>query len=202
MSVQAFSSIRYRIREAIRDTYSLLWDDDGLDELINEAQREYSIYSGALTGEFSVTTNERNIYNAPVDFIEPIKIYDTKGIELGLFSWRYLNDLYPDFRKITGNFARGACFDFDGIGKYRVFPKLSSGVEVGKVIYRRLSHPDKIETRNTEAIEQHCLFQMFLLTGKGSASNYYNNFLKAVNLEVRSSHTLRNRKPIHLGRFY
>jgi len=202
MSVTSYNEIRLKVREAIRDTHSLLWDDDGLDGLINEAQREYSLIAGTLTGTFNLLSTDLNIYAAPVDFIEPVRVYDADGLELGIYSWRLLEKQYGDWRTITGGFAKGICFDFDGHRKYRIFPKLESGVSVGHVVYKRVAAENTIETRNEDAIINHCLFQMFLLAGDSSTENYWTKFISSVQRENGSMQVMKARSRIRSGRYF
>lgn len=202
MSVSSFNDIREKVRESIRDTYGLLWDDDGLDELINEAQREYAYFSGLLTGVAAITVNAYNLHAAPIDFIEPIKYLDASGYELPILSWRYLHNIYPDFRTMTGTAPQGIIFNFDTYGSYRIFPLLPAGTDAGTIIYKKLPTDDVLETSNIEAIEQHCLYQMFMLTGKKATQNYFAGFSDAVNREARSMQTMRNRKTLRQRRYF
>lgn len=201
MSVSDFATLRDELRSAIRDDYDLLWSDAELDEIINEAQREYSLYTGTLTASVTVFSTENEVHDAPPDFIEPIQFINHSGYEIPIVSWQKLNVLYPDFRKVTGNCIQAVCFDFDGYKKFRFFPKTPPG-ESGTLFYRRTAKKNKIDTRNREAIKQHALFQIFMLTGKSAFENYWKNFLMAVNREARSPQTMRNRKDICGGRFY
>ena len=202
MPVSSYRELREKIRRKIRDTYGLLWDEPALDRIINEAQREYSILSGSLIGESEVKATRTGVCRYPSDFIEVVRFIGTDGDEKGLFSWRYLDDLYPDFRAETGTEARGLVTDFDGYGKYRIFPKLPEGTTAGKVYYKRLAKANELETRNTEALEQHCYYQVFLLTGKGQASEYYRRFVKLVNEEGENYRGLRNSSPVRFGRYF
>ena len=202
MPVTSYRELREKIRRKIRDTYGLLWDEPALDRIINEAQREYSILSGSFIGESEVKAPERGVNSYPGDFIEPVRFIGADGEEKGLYSWRYLDDLYPDFRAVTGTEARGLVTDFDGYGKYRIFPKLPSGTYAGKIYYKRLAKGDEIETLNLGALEQHCYYQVFLLTGKGQAVEYYRRFLSLVNEEGANYRGLRNRSPLRFGRYF
>lgn len=202
MPVSAFAQLRAELREAIRDSYDLLWTDAELDSIINEAQREYSLYSGALIGKVNVVSMTGDVFDAPYDFIEPLRFVDGDGYEIPFVSWRRLNEEYSDFRKVTGKQVLCACFDYDGYGKYRLFPSLPAGMNVGYLHYSRLAGADILEAKNMDAVKQHCLYQMFLLSGKEAMSNYWNNFIKSVNGEVRSTRTMRNRGDLREGRFY
>ena len=202
MPVLSFSRIRRDVREAIRDTYGLMWDDTALDGIINEAQREYSLLSGSLVGSFEVTATVSGVCECPGDYIEPVKMIGVDGHEKALYSWRYLDELFPDFREIPGSELRGIITDFDGFGKIRVFPKLPAGTPAGKLYYKRLAAADRIETQDVEAIELHCLYQVFLLTGKGSAGIYYKKFIDLVNRESSGRRGLGAKSGIRRGRFF
>lgn len=202
MGVSEFSSLRSELRTAIRDLHGLQWSDTALDAIINEAQREYALYSSELTSSFEVIAHESGIQTAPVDFIEPLRYVTPDGFEHPIVSWRYLHERHPDFRKIDGSYGEALCFDFDGFGKYRIFPRLAAGSPAGCVYYRRLPAKDKLEFHDTEPIVQHSLYQLFLLTGKGSAVNYFDRFVRLVNRESRSSQTLRNRRSHRCGSYY
>jgi hypothetical protein len=57
-------------------------------------------------------------------------------------------------------------------------------------------------TRNPEAIEAHCLYQMNLLTGKSGTGAYYELFRKAVNRERSSQQTMSNRERSRIGVYF
>ena len=202
MPVLSFSKLRDKIRSAIRDTYGLLWDDPALDKIINEAQREYALLAGSLIGKADTVATKDGICACPADFIEPVKFIGADNRERPLFSWRYLDDLYPDFRSITGTELQGIVTDFDGFGKYRLFPKLPQGTQCGQFYYKRLAAANVIETANDDAIEQHCLFQVFLLTGKSATADYYGNFIASVNEESSHLRGLKAHSRIRRGRFF
>lgn len=85
MTEASYSEIRINVRRAIRDNYGLLWDDSALDDLINEAQREYSILTGSLIGVYDVVTTQDGICAAPDNFIEPVKFIASDGFEKPFF---------------------------------------------------------------------------------------------------------------------
>lgn len=202
MPVSSFNEIRDKVRRAIRDTNGLLWDDSGLDRIINEAQREYSIFSGSLVGSFDIESPEGGVSDAPDDFIEPIKFIGSDNFEKPLYSWRYLHVRYPDFRSVTGNEIDGLVTDFDGYRKIRLFPVIPAGILVGRLYYKRLPVLNVIETTNTEALEMHSLFQVFLLSDHRSAETYFNRFVESVDKEGSVQRGLKTKSHIRRGRFF
>ena len=201
-TVSEFALLRHELRLIVRDESGFQWSDAALDAIINHAQREYSLYSGKLCGECDVFFEGSDVHVAPEDFIEPLKFVDDKSRDISIVSWRYLNELYPDFRKINGSALEFVCFDFDGYGKFRTFPHLSANGYLGKLYYRRSAHDDVLENCNEQAVKNHCLYQMFLFSGKSVASNYWNEFIDLVNKESRSNIVLKNRQEHRLGSFY
>lgn len=198
-----FEDLRYDLRNIMRDESGFQWPDAVLNGIINQAQREYSIYSGKLCGEKEIVSSlDSAIHVLPDDFIEPLKFIDLKGSQIPFVSWKYLNEKYPDFRKIKGDFIECVCFDFDGFGKFRIFPHLLHEKNVGKIIYRRFAHENVLEKCNLTAVKSHCLYQMSLFSGKTSANNYWNEFISLVNKESRSDSVLRNRQKYRHGSFY
>jgi hypothetical protein len=202
MAASSFQEIREKIRRSIRDANGLVWDDDGLDRIIDEAQREYAILSGSLVGSFVLESREGGVSDAPSDFIEPVKFIGSDNFEKPLYSWRYLHKRYPDFRAVTGTEVRGIVTDFDGYGKVRLFPVIPGGIEVGTLYYKRLPAPGVIETTNIDAIEAHCLFQAFLLSDHRSAESYYSRFMEGVNRESHVQRGLNVKSRIRRGRFF
>lgn len=203
MAVSDFAFLRQELSKIARDTYGAQWSDTALDSIINQAQREYSIFSGKLTGSIVVNSSGRDddIHIMPDDFIEPLKFIGQDGRDVPVVSWQYLHRLYPDFRKITGSKVQGVCFDYYSHGQFLIFPRLEQQ-RVGQLFYRRFARDDFWEGCNTEAIKNHCLYQMFFLTSKNAAGQYLNEFYKLVNKEARSNTVLRNRQKSRHGSFY
>lgn len=202
MTEASYSEIRINVRRAIRDNYGLLWDDSALDDLINEAQREYSILTGSLIGVYDVVTTQDGICAAPDNFIEPVKFIASDGFEKPFFSWKRLHDDYPDFRTVTGSAIQGLCMDFDDFGYFRTFPVLPPGINAGQLFYKRTPKLNTLETANTAAITAHCLFQAFLLLGNSAAQNYYNDFIRLCNAEQSVQRNLGNVSSYRSGRFF
>lgn len=197
-----FASLRYDLRKTMRDDSGFQWSDAVLNSIINQAQREYSLYSGKLCGDCEVFSSDSDIHFVPDDFIEPLKFVDSRGNDIPFVSWVYLNELYPDFRKITGTSLQYICFDFDGYGKFRLFPHLLHKKSVGKLFYRRVSQDNVMENCNPQAVRSHCLYQMCFFAGKATASNYWEEFLSLVNKESRSDTVLKNRQKSRHGSFF
>ena len=202
MPVSSYSGLRGVIRNAIRDTHGLLWDDAALDRLINEAQREYSLLSESLTGKVEIVSGSDPVNSLPDNFISPVKFIGTDNREKPFYSWRYLHDQYPDFRKITGTELRGVVTDFDGFGKIRLFPRLPVGRIAGTLYYQRTPVKNQIETDNTEAIRLYSLFYVFMHSGNRAAGDYYERFRAAVNAESTTRRSVTSRSPYRRGRFF
>ena len=202
MAVTAYSEIRSRLRNSTRDSFDLQWTDAALDEVIDEAQRECAIFTGALIGRIEVTANERGIYDAPDDFIEPVRFVAADGDDVPVVSWRALAHDYGDFRHRTGDRPAAVCFDFEGFGMFRSSPKLPAGKKLGTLYYRRLAERGAVEMRDTDAIEAHALFQLFSAEKKEQSGSHYDHFMTIVNREARSSQTTCDRRPVRGGAFY
>lgn len=200
--IASFAPIRQRLRLAIRDGAAVQWSDDALDAIINEAQREYSVLSGSLVRATTLVPDGSGVCVLPRDFISPVKLIGTDGFEKPFFSWRALQDRYPDFRKITGDHLLGAVTDFESHGRLRLFPVLSPGIPAGQLYYRRLAAEDRLEVTNTDAVEQHALYQLFMLSENNAAFRYYAEFQKLLDRECSRERSVRNRSRIRKTRFY
>ena len=200
--IASFAPIRQRLRLAIRDGAALQWSDDALDKIINEAQREYSVLSGSLVSATTIVSDGTGVCVLPRDFISPVKLIGPDGYEKPFFSWRALHDRYPDFRKITGGHLLGAVVDFESHGRIRLFPVLPANAPAGQLFYRRLAEKDKLEVTNTDAVEQHALYQLFLLSEDNAAFRYYAAFQKLLDRESTRERSVRNRSLIRKNRFY
>ncbi len=206
MASIGYKEVRDFVRNAFRDDLATLWPDDDLDLLIDEAQREYCLMTSALTGEEWLYGGSGNVVDLPADFISPVKAFSPAGLEIPFISWRVLETLHPDFRSVTGDFLQALCFDFDTYGKLRFYPALpgpSRLYYVGKLIYHRFPAAGVLEIEDVNAIEQHVLFQMFLLSGKKSSMNHYAAFIDAVNEYTGSNRRLSLRpRSRGSGRFF
>jgi hypothetical protein len=174
------SDLKRKLRNRFRDEYGIQWSDDVLDGILREAQREYALYSGRVTGKFEVLTDERTVYTLPDDFFQVISVTGKDGKVIPVISYRKLIEKYGDFRKIKGERPEYICFNFDGFGKFRIFPQLPAGTYVGNVLYKRIPENDFAGLVNKEAIEQHAMFQMYQFTGKKLAQNCFKSFLDMV----------------------
>lgn len=201
MAVSSFIQIRKKIRESIRDLDGIVWDDTALDTIVNNAQREYSFLSGSLLFSFQVTATENGVVSAPFDYIMPVRFTRTDGLDVPFVSWKYLNNLYPDFRKRKGNYLQGIVTDLDGFRKIRLYPVLPNGVKAGTLYYKRFPKKDVLETTNVDAIVQHCLFQVFLLANNKASGMYYQKFTDLVNAEKSLQRSMSRRRQAR-GRFF
>lgn len=202
MAVSDYKNLRNKLRTNARDNFSVQWSDTALDNIINDAQREYSFYAQNLVGDIEIKSSASGIIRLPEDFISPIKFISDDGREIPVVSWRELVRQYNDFRKVKGEKVQYICFDFDGYSFARLFPAIPQDTVVGKLKYTRFAAKDIIETKNTEAIKEHCLFQMSFVTGNRKYAEHYGNFVRLVNNENRSSHTLNIRKNVRRGVYY
>lgn len=202
MASPGYKAVRDFVRNAFRDDLATLWPDDELDLLIDEAQREYCLMTQALTGEVTITSAERGLIDLPADFISPVKAFTPDGLDVPFISWHLLETLHPDFRSVTGDYVQAFCFDFETYGRLRLYPVVPIGVVVGKLIYSRFPAAGILEIEDVNAIEQHVLFQMFLLSGKPSSINHYSNFIAAVNEYTGSNRRLSLRPRGRSGRFF
>jgi hypothetical protein len=194
--------LKEKLRKTFRDDFGIQWNDALLDEIIFEAQREYALHSGCLQGECDCVVNINGLFLLPEDFFQAIRIMDTSGRVIPIESYRVLVDKHGDFRAIRGDKARAVCFDFDSLKFMRVFPVLPDGAEIGKLFYKRLPHPGKFEVKNTSAVEQHALYQMFLFAGKQQAQVAYQSFLEMVYRDQTKKISSNNNSIARTGSFY
>ena len=200
MASSVYDELREELRIAMRDDFGTGWTDDDLDEIIFEGQREYSYYSLLRTSELDIKVDN---YMLPSNFIMPVKAYDLSGREIPIVSWKYLESIYPDFRKKTGDRPEFLCFDYDSYGLFRIFPKLTldSGVSIGKLVYRRYATPEEI-LQDKEVVKKHSLFQMAFTKAKDTINNFFNDFLRMVYNKQSSRHRTSNRQTTHGGKFF
>lgn len=194
--------LKKRLRRTARDVYQIQWNDALLDEIINEAQREYALYSGCLTGRTELVSDGRESADLPADFIRVLKVFNPEKKEIPIKSFRQLAREYGDFRKISGVVARCAVFDFDGHKKYRIFPVLPAGMKIGTMYYERLPQTNILEVKNIEAVEAYALYMMFLMTGKDLANVWYDKFMKLVRKDNSAFYIPGIQHGYRTGRFY
>ena len=194
--------LKSRLRKNFGDDYGTQWSDALLEKIIIEAQREYAVYTGCLVGKFSVISALSPVQNLPEDFFRIIRILDNTGQEIPVISFRKLADMYEDFRSIRGSQAKSVCFNFDGFGKFRLFPVLPENTFVGTAIYSRLPHDNLLEVKNIYAVEQHALFQMYQFTGKKQAQICYSAFIDQVNRDISENHASGNKHISRTGVYF
>jgi hypothetical protein len=173
--------LKARLRKNFGDDFGIQWSDTLLDRILFEAQREYAIYTGCLVGRYNFSVGPAPVQSLPDDFFRIIRAIDVDGCEIPIVSYRKLADDYGDFRNKTGSKIKALCFNFDGFGKFRIFPQLTSDSIGGTLIYSRLPDKSLLEVKNLFAVEQYCLFQMYQFVGKSQAKNCYLSFIDQVN---------------------
>jgi hypothetical protein len=182
----SLTELKKRLRYNFRDNYNIQWSDELLDDIIYEAQREYAIFSEGLVARHNVTATDSVVQSMPDDFFKVIRIIGADGREIPVVSYRKLAEDYGDFRQKKGDKAEYICFNFDGFGKFRIFPHLPENTFVGTVYYKRLPQKEDLQIQDYAAIEQHALFQMYQFTGKKQALLCYNEFLRIVNCQQKN----------------
>lgn len=202
MQKDVLTELKQRLRRIVRDDFGIQWNDVLLDEIIFEAQREYALLSGALTGKYELYAGPAPVQDLPEDFYKVIQIIDKDNRNIPVLSYRNLLERYGDFRTRTGTEAEGVCLNFDGLGKCRIFPVLPQGTYVGTVIYSRLPGTDRIEVKNISALEQYALFQMYQFTGKKNAQICYAAFVSEINRELRLKLMTGNKNIARTGVYY
>ena len=202
MPASSYGPLRERARIALRDSFGVLWDDAGLDSMIDEAQREYAMQSGELTGECRITATGNGVFDTPADFLKPLYFIGSDHLEKPFRSWRSLHDQYPDFRAVTGSALLGIVTGFDSYGKLRLFPRLPAGTDAGTLFYQRCPAAGTPETRNADAILDHLLYQACLVIGNDSASLYYDRFITAARRGSTTPGGMRLGSRFRSGRFF
>lgn len=185
MQKVSIADLKKRLRKNFRDDYKIQWSDDLLDEILHEAQREYALYSGGLTGTHKVVTVNSPVQTLPEDFFQIISVTGPDGRDIPVVSYRGLAENHGDFRKDKGNKAKAFCFNFDSFGKFRIYPQLPEGTFAGTICYKRLPKEGEWLSLNAVAIEQYCLFLMYQFTGKPMAQNCFSAFMDAIYKEQK-----------------
>lgn len=196
------ADLKKRLRAAFNDDFGTQWSDDVLSVILTESQREYALLSGCLVGETPLISSAGAVQRMPKDFISVIRIEDVSGREIPLVSYRKLADRYGDFRKQQGNDIRAVVMNFDGFGKYRVFPALSGEKSSGRIFYSRLPNNAVMEVRNTRAVEYYALFLMYQFAGKPQAQVSYSAFMNEVNRERREALGISGKHIPRTGVYY
>lgn len=194
--------LKMRLRRTFRDDYNIQWSDSLLDEIIDEAQREYALYSGTLHGTMQIVAGKSAVLDCPDDFIRVVRVFGTDGKDLPIVSYRELARRYGDFRKKTADNIKCLVFDFDGHKKFRIFPQLPEGRSVGIMHYERLPGNGVLEVENIDAVEAYALYMMFLMTGKDLAGVWYEKFITLVNKDISAFNIAGNSQAIRSGRFF
>ena len=201
MRIIGMDEMKSRLRKLFRDEHKIQWSDALLDDILLEAQREYALYSGKLTGEYDVFTVDSPVQTLPEDFVEVISVQDADGKDIPVVSYRKLAEDHGDFREHRGDKAKSFCFNFDSFGKFRVYPVLPPGTFAGKITYKRLPRENEWGG-NSNAIEQHAMFQMYQFTGKSMAQNCFYAFLDLINQEQPRQVAIGNKNIVRTGNYF
>lgn len=198
----SMNELKKRLRKTFRDEHKIQWSDALLDEILYEAQREYALYSGELTGRHEVLTVNSAIQSLPEDFFQVIQVIGKDGKNIPIVSYRHLAEKYGDFRKDRGDAPKAFCFNFDSFGKFRIYPELPEGTFAGTIVYRRVPRDGEWCAKNSAAIEQYAMFQMYQFTGKKQAQNCFSAFMNEVYREQRTRLESGSKKIVRTGVYY
>lgn len=194
--------LKDKLRKTFRDEHKIQWSDELLDGILFEAQREYALNSGDLSAEYKVLSGNSPVYELPEDFYQVIRVIGADGKDIPIVSYRKLAEDYGDFRNIKGDKAKYFCFNFDGFGKFRIFPVLPAGIFAGTIIYNCMPEYGTWIGKNGSALEQYALFLMYQFTGKAQAINAYNEFINIINREQRKKLSIGSKNITRTGVFY
>lgn len=196
------TELKDRLRKAFRDDYEIQWSDALLDDILDEAQREYALYSGGLVGKHDVVTVDNPIQSLPEDFFQIIQVTAPDGSDIPVVSYRELAEKYGDFRKDTGSKARFFCFNFDSFGKFRIYPQLPQNTFAGTIIYKRIPNAEEWNVLNTTAIEHYAMFLMYQFTGKAMAQNCFDAFMDCIYREQKQKLSAGSKKIVRTGVYF
>lgn len=124
MSVDAYATLRTQIGRKLGDPHGDVFDADTVDELLNEAQRDFAEQTKCLLNETVLSARENiETYNFPPDYLSFIRMEDEDGAEIGAVDWQWLLDQYgEDFRATTGD-PLYVYSDLDRKGQFRFYPR-------------------------------------------------------------------------------
>ena len=196
------TELKERLRKAFRDEHKIQWSDALLEEILFEAQREYALYSGGLTGKIDVFSGDSPVLSMPEDFFQVTQVISPEGKALPLVSYRELAEEYGDFRKDKGSMAKAFCFNFDSFGKFRIYPQLPSGTFAGTVIYKRLPVKWEQGINNSVAVEHYAMFLMYQFTGKSTAQTSFAAFMDAIHKEQKQKLSSGSKQITRRGVFF
>jgi len=201
MPSSQFASIRERVRTSFRDVDATMFSDDWLDCFIDDAQRVWAMLTESIVGKEEITQNVSGVLSLPGDCIRPIRLVGADGFELPAVPWKRLHGSYDDFRDITGNFAQAVVYDYDTFGKFRVFPKVPNGTELGVLEYVRRPQEGVLEVGNTDAVCYYVLWIATTFASRGSSPLWRDKFLKEVQ-EYNASKVSRLGRLSRGGRYF
>ncbi len=192
MAASEFSTLRASIARSFQDDDYDLFSEDDLDDLINEAQRDYAERTKALRSE-SVISSKENIeqYNFPADYLEFIRMEDDDGGKIIPKGWEWLEETYGEkYRDATGD-PIYLYSDLDGDGQFRFYPRPDPTIEdAGTVfdahLFQRINCP---VTGDVHGIHAHSgrtfvmdVTYIHVFTGTPDARNYTKSIAHGITL--------------------
>lgn len=198
----SMDELKDKLRRVFRDEYKIQWSDELLDGILFEAQREYIIYSADLIAQHEIIASKSAAITLPEDFFQIVKVLDPNGNNIPIVSYRYLAEMYGDFRKKQGDKIKYLCFNFDGLGKCRTYPQIPEGTVIGTIYYKRIPAYGEWLGFNATAIEKYALFQMYQFLGKKQAQNEYESFINIINRNQRNSLSVGGKNIKRIGVYF
>ena len=188
MPVEAFRSIRDRVREVTRDYAGARWSDDELDTYINYGQSVFCRRTRTLEKSLDIYYQNAPLFGLQNDYIDAIRFeLAGSGRCLCFVSWTILAEQYgPQFLSHKGSDLYYLYFDYDNWRQFRFYPNpdVPEGAFLGTLHYYRLPMKDVLEVDDVDALVQYVLFSCYIKESdkgmKAKAARYYDAFMKRI----------------------
>ena len=129
-------SIRAKVRKKLQDPDGNRWDDDELNELIDDAQRHYVEETGALRAQAPISVKENeDVYTWPEDCLRVLRIENSERKEVEPSTSADLERQYGGRWRETEGTPSRYYSDLDGSGSFRFYPKADPSFEASSVAF-------------------------------------------------------------------
>lgn len=199
---ESYNELCHLIRRELRDIDGLRYSDSILFPLIHEAQREYAMDTGKLSGECNLIVPEDGVIILPHDFIYPM-LCNLGDNEIPIVSRSFLESEYgSNWKTHSGDLVRYLCFDCGTYGTATVYPRIKKGSDVGILTYARLPTVGIIEFIEKEPLIAWVRFYLSMIECDKRWQEYYKAYKTSV-LRHNGSYASTDKKASVLrGRYF